>query len=54
MARQSVGMHFGTVQLTDESIDAPLDALARARQDAGVDAAQFTTLDFGETRMFTV
>jgi L-ascorbate metabolism protein UlaG (beta-lactamase superfamily) len=45
-ARQSVGMHFGTFQLTDEAIDAPVRALAGA----GVPA--FTTLGFGETRLF--
>ncbi len=51
-ARHSVGMHFGTVQLTDEPIDEPLHALARARSDAGVSETAFTTLDFGETRLF--
>lgn len=51
-AGQSVGMHFGTVQLTDEGIDAPLEALATARQEAGVPSGAFTTLDFGETRLF--
>lgn len=50
--RRAVGMHFGTFQLTDEAIDAPLDALAAARTAAGLDAAAFTTLDFGETRLF--
>ncbi len=45
-ARQSVGMHFGTFQLTDEAIDAPLRALA----DTGVE--NFTTLGIGETRLF--
>ncbi len=34
-ARRSVGMHFGTFQLTDEAIDAPLLALEAARQAAG-------------------
>ncbi len=45
-------MHFGTVQLTDEGIDAPLEALAVARETAGVPPDAFTTLDFGETRLF--
>lgn len=49
-ARHSVGMHFGTFQLTDEAIDAPLLALEAARQQAGVD--RFDTLGFGETRVF--
>lgn len=49
-ARRSVGMHFGTFQLTDEAIDAPLLALEAARQQTGV--ANFETLKFGETRVF--
>ncbi|HET7534805.1 MAG TPA: MBL fold metallo-hydrolase [Candidatus Didemnitutus sp.] len=49
-ARQSIGMHFGTFQLTDEAIDAPLEALAVARKAHGMAEADFTTLDFGETR----
>ncbi len=44
-ARQSIGMHFGTFQLTDEPIDAPPRALA----DTGV--AGFTILGIGETRV---
>jgi L-ascorbate metabolism protein UlaG (beta-lactamase superfamily) len=49
-ARRSVGMHFGTFQLTDEAIDAPLHALAAARQAVGADT--FETLGFGETRVY--
>ena len=43
-AAQSVGMHFGTFQLTDEAIDAPVAALAAAKLE------NFTTLGFGESR----
>lgn len=50
--RQSVGMHFGTFQLTDEAIDAPLHALAAARRKVAPAADSFTTLGFGETRLF--
>ena len=46
-ARHAIGMHFGTFQLTDEPIDAPLHALAAACREAGV--STFTTLGFGET-----
>ncbi len=53
-ARQSLGMHFGTFQLTDEGIDAPLQALAAARTAHGVPEAAFTTLDFGETRLINL
>jgi L-ascorbate metabolism protein UlaG (beta-lactamase superfamily) len=50
-ARQSVAMHFGTFRLTDEGIDEPLLALAAARANQGVPEAEFTALDFGETRL---
>jgi L-ascorbate metabolism protein UlaG (beta-lactamase superfamily) len=46
-AARSVGMHFGTFQLTTEGLDEPLRALARARRDRGVDEHAFDTLDFG-------
>ena len=51
-ARQSVGMHFGTFQLTDEAIDAPLHDLDAARRCAGLDPAAFVTHGFGETRVY--
>jgi L-ascorbate metabolism protein UlaG (beta-lactamase superfamily) len=46
-ARQSIGMHFGTFQLTPEGIDEPLRALDTARRAHAVAEAQFTTLAFG-------
>ena len=49
---RSVGMHFGTFQLTDEPIDAPPADLAAARAAAGIDDSAFVTLGFGETRVF--
>ena len=49
-ARQAVGMHFGTFQLTDEAIDAPLEALRLARAHAGLPLEAFDVLGFGETR----
>jgi L-ascorbate metabolism protein UlaG (beta-lactamase superfamily) len=48
-ARRSIGMHFGTFQLTDEGIDEPVAALARARDEQGVSAEAFRVLGFGET-----
>jgi L-ascorbate metabolism protein UlaG (beta-lactamase superfamily) len=51
-ARRSVGMHFGTFQLTDEAIDAPLHALAAARTAHGLTQAEFDTHGFGETRLY--
>jgi L-ascorbate metabolism protein UlaG (beta-lactamase superfamily) len=44
---RSVGMHFGTFQLTTEPIDEPLHALARARQAQGLPDSAFEVLDFG-------
>ena len=51
-ARTSIGMHFGTFQLTDEAIDEPLLALERARVEHGVSAGAFAVLDVGETSRF--
>jgi L-ascorbate metabolism protein UlaG (beta-lactamase superfamily) len=48
-ARLSIGMHFGTFQLTDEGIDEPLRALERARVAHGVSRDAFLTLEFGAT-----
>ncbi len=49
-AERAIGMHFGTFQLTDEAVDAPLRALEQARAAAGLAVQQFDMLDFGETR----
>ena len=49
-AARAVGMHFGTFQLTDEGIDAPLRALEEARAEAGLAREAFDVLAFGETR----
>jgi N-acyl-phosphatidylethanolamine-hydrolysing phospholipase D len=51
-ARRSIGMHFGTFQLTDEAIDAPVLALGHERAAAGIPASEFDVLAFGETREF--
>jgi len=48
-AKKSIGMHFGTFQLTDEGIDAPIDALKEARQKYGLADENFITLDIGES-----
>ncbi|MDR3538110.1 MAG: MBL fold metallo-hydrolase [Acetobacteraceae bacterium] len=48
--RRSIGMHFGTFQLTDEAIDAPVLALREARAQAGIPEADFDVMAFGETR----
>jgi hypothetical protein len=42
-------MHHATIQLTDEAIDAPAEALAVARAAHGVAAERFGVLAVGET-----
>jgi L-ascorbate metabolism protein UlaG (beta-lactamase superfamily) len=51
-SKQSVGMHFGTFQLTTEGIDQPLTDLRRALAESGVPASEFITLHEGETRIY--
>ena len=48
-ARKSVGMHFGTFQLTDEDINAPIQALAASLQEHQIPAADFVALRNGQT-----
>ena len=49
-ARLSIGMHFATFhQLSDEPIDAPVQALAIARREHAVPDDAFRVLGFGET-----
>jgi L-ascorbate metabolism protein UlaG (beta-lactamase superfamily) len=47
-AELALGHHYGTFQLTDEAIDAPLVALAEALAAANVSPARFRTLRPGE------
>ena len=51
-ADRSVGMHFGTFQLTDEAMNAPVTALQAACTAKGVAADRFVTHGFGETRLY--
>jgi L-ascorbate metabolism protein UlaG (beta-lactamase superfamily) len=48
-ASTSVGMHFGTFQMTTEGIDDPLRALEDARRARDVAPSRFRTLGFGES-----
>ena len=48
-AELALGHHYGTFQLTDEPIDAPLLALAEALKHAGISPAQFHALRPGQT-----
>jgi len=47
-AELALGHHYGTFQLTDEPIDAPLVALADALKDVGISTERFRTLRPGE------
>ena len=47
--RQSIAMHFGTFQLTDEGIEAPIEDLRTALRQRGVEESKFCVLNFGET-----
>ena len=51
-SRQSIGMHFGTFQLTAEPIDQPQADLKRALFDSGIPESEFVTLHEGETRIY--
>ena len=48
-AAESIGMHFGTFQLTAEGIDDPAVALEHARRANNVAPSQFRTIGFGES-----
>ncbi len=47
--RLSLGMHFGTFQLTDEAIDAPREELRDSLRQQGVEESEFRVPGFGET-----
>lgn len=52
-AGRSIGMHFGTWQLTDEGIDEPKLDLKAAMIPAELTEATFTVPNFGETMSFS-
>lgn len=47
-ARLSIGMHYGTFQLSAEPREEPVQRLASAREKAGVSEAAFVTLEIGK------
>jgi len=48
-AKRSIGVHWGTFDLTDESLDQPPKDLAAAREAAGLTAHDFDVMAIGET-----
>jgi N-acyl-phosphatidylethanolamine-hydrolysing phospholipase D len=48
-AKRSLGVHWGTFQLTDEPLDEPPQVLARLRPAHGVADHEFVTIAIGET-----
>jgi L-ascorbate metabolism protein UlaG (beta-lactamase superfamily) len=49
-ARQSLGIHWGAFELTDESLDEPATALKSAVHEAGIDPEAFFVTPLGQTR----
>ena len=49
-AKRSLGVHWGTFQLTDEALDEPPKALAALRAAQGMPEDDFFVLAIGETR----
>ncbi len=48
-AKRSLGVHWGTFELTDESLDEPPRALAAALKEQGIGADIFTVVAIGQT-----
>jgi len=51
-SRRSIGIHWGTFELTDESLDEPIGELPLARRKLGVPDEDFVLFRHGETRVF--
>ena len=51
-AKVSLGIHWGTFQLTDEPLDAPVTELATARTKFGVREDEFFVLQHGGSKRF--
>jgi len=48
-AKQSIGIHWGSFEMADESLDEPPRLLAQERKKAGLKEHEFITLQHGET-----
>ena len=52
-SRQSIGIHWGTFELTDEPLDQPIGDLAQALVRAGEPVDRFVLFKHGETRIYS-
>ncbi len=52
-AKRSLGVHWGTFELTDEPLDEPPRQLASQREALGIAEQQFFTLAVGQTQVLT-
>jgi len=52
-SKQSIAIHHGTIQLTDEALDEPLQDLAIALENNAVDPMRFHVLDCGQSKKYT-
>jgi len=53
-AKHSIGVHWGTFNLSDEALDQPPKDLAQARDAVGMDKDEFAVIAIGETRKFPI
>ena len=51
-SRRSIGIHWGTFELTDEPLDEPIGELPAARRKLGVPEDEFVLFRHGETRTY--
>ena len=49
-AKRSIGMHWGTFQLSAEAIDEPVKLIAQAQRQGRINEGEFTIMSIGETR----
>jgi L-ascorbate metabolism protein UlaG (beta-lactamase superfamily) len=53
-SKQSIGMHFGTFQLSAEAIDQPVIDLLQAKKQAEITDNSFIVMTEGETKLFSL
>lgn len=51
-SKQSIAIHHGTIQLTDEAMDTPLNDLTSALEDNAVDPERFHVLECGQSKRY--